>query len=1097
MLFVYAVAKKTEEKLSAIDEQILAIDASIAELKLIDSQIKLSIAELETKADNSNEQIDAINEIIDILRNKDSELEGKITALENDVTALKEKTSKNEDSIKTINATIGELKDVDGQLKGFITELETKAASTTERIDIIDDVIDEIKNRVDNLKSRIDTLEEVADALTDRVSKNENDITEILERLNDLEQLNESLQKRIDCLEGKHHWDLDSEDSFYEWGSSLSQCKAHLKCENCQKLISISSEDITYDNYALTATFPESTNVPAHMLDITDMRSYYSDSIVTAVNYMLSSGSPESAEIKLTLASVPNDENVFDAIRNAINDYRYEGDMDNYNIYQEGLQNGALKLYIAGVNTISENAFFNCEWLGELTIGDGVNILGGTSFAYCYKLASVTMADDLQIIGQHAFYYCQELRSVTFGDGVFGIDCRAFEYCESLENVTFGEKLQIIDEWAFSNCTSLKTLTLPDYVYEIKNGAFEGCSALESIVIGRNLTSLLENNIFGSCNALTDIRFTAPLTEVGFNAFDSLNTENITLTLVQEQEILTEGNEYWQSNSEIFNGGNEFCGRKFAKIVIAVTIDASEMNGTELSAAVGKAVTGGKTNIHILLSSTASSEEFLAIKDGLSKTKDLVTLKISGATAIPENAFLQVTNIKSITIGDEATSIGANAFDGCTALTDIHMGNNVKTIGNNAFYYCENMQSIYIPSSISTIGSTAFCGSALNNVYYGGELDDWMKIRFSDIYSNPCSDEAKLYFNGKLVENITISNVTAIQNNAFYGCSSLKSVILEEGVNILGDSAFELCKSLEKISIPSSLTRINVGAFRNTSISTIVLPDSVTYLGACVFADCYYLESVTFGRGISELPYATFLFTGCQNLEAITFKGQITSMTTDLFENVNTQEITLTLAKGQKELSLLFGSWLETDQLFSDGNEFCGETFKKIIVPVTINASGMSSDELGEALTQMVLSGKQDITIQFGFDANNNHFGAICNAISNGEYGTINLTIDGVSTVAGDAFYNCPALKSIIFGESISCLGFGAIRYCDGLESITIGKNVSEINSYAIQSCYDLTIIRFEGTMEKWNSIKKDTDWLNNCSKVTGILCSDGEIRLY
>ena len=64
-------------------------------------------------------------------------------------------------------------------------------------------------------------------------------------------------------------------------------------------------------------------------------------------------------------------------------------------------------------------------------------------------------------------------------------------------------------------------------------------------------------------------------------------------------------------------------------------------------------------------------------------------------TAIAENAFMDCSGMKSITIPDSVTSIGDRAFYDCTSLESVIIGNSVETIDSHAFYDCTRLESVY------------------------------------------------------------------------------------------------------------------------------------------------------------------------------------------------------------------------------------------------------------------------------------------------------------------------------------------------------------------------------------------------------------------
>ena len=94
--------------------------------------------------------------------------------------------------------------------------------------------------------------------------------------------------------------------------------------------------------------------------------------------------------------------------------------------------------------------------------------------------------------------------------------------------------------------------------------------------------------------------------------------------------------------------------------------------------------------------------------------------------------------------------------------------------------------------------------------------------------------------------------MTWIGERAFYGCSSLTSIILPEGVTSIGVQAFYGCSSLTSITIPenSQLTWIVERAFCGcSSLTSINIPASVTSIESSAFRNCNSLISVVVAEG--------------------------------------------------------------------------------------------------------------------------------------------------------------------------------------------------------------------------------------------------------
>lgn len=111
------------------------------------------------------------------------------------------------------------------------------------------------------------------------------------------------------------------------------------------------------------------------------------------------------------------------------------------------------------VTGIGERAFCGCKIL-SVTIGKNVTSWGRHAFSYS-TVASATIGGEYDEtigtsgIGDYAFYACENLTSVVIGDNVYGIGRQAFQNCPNLSYVVLGKKLRSIGASAFFNCDKL------------------------------------------------------------------------------------------------------------------------------------------------------------------------------------------------------------------------------------------------------------------------------------------------------------------------------------------------------------------------------------------------------------------------------------------------------------------------------------------------------------------------------------------------------------------------------------------------------------------------------------------------------------------
>ena len=85
---------------------------------------------------------------------------------------------------------------------------------------------------------------------------------------------------------------------------------------------------------------------------------------------------------------------------------------------------------------------------------------------------------------------------------------------------------------------------------------------------------------------------------------------------------------------------------------------------------------------------------------------------------------------------------------------------------------------------------------------------------------------------------------------------------------------------------------------------------------------------------------------------------------------------------------------------------------------------------------------------------------------------------DGSVTSIGDrAFSWCSSLKSIVIPDSVTSIGDSAFSWCGSLTNIVIPDSVTSIGGWAFSDCKSLKTIKYIGTEEQWEAVKKGRSW--------------------
>lgn len=173
-------------------------------------------------------------------------------------------------------------------------------------------------------------------------------------------------------------------------------------------------------------------------------------------------------------------------------------------------------------------------------------------------------------------------------------------------------------------------------------------------------------------------------------------------------------------------------------------------------------------------------------------------------------------------------------------------GKPVTTILKSGFSKCENLTSITIPKSITKMEIGAFLNcDKLENVYYGGKLDEWCSIEIEHSTANPMNIGKHFFIKGNEITEISITDVAEIKAYAFFSFDMITKISIN-GATTIGENAFAGCSSVCEITL-NGVQAINKLAFSScTKLENIVIPNSVTLIHPLAFYGCNELDAITF-----------------------------------------------------------------------------------------------------------------------------------------------------------------------------------------------------------------------------------------------------------
>lgn len=536
------------------------------------------------------------------------------------------------------------------------------------------------------------------------------------------------------------------------------------------------------------------------------------------------------------------------------------------------------ELGIENLNTrcqfsISDHAFVTTPQNGNITLSEAFTANSkGTNTRYfsCFTSPAQGVARNAHINANSishitawlkaalsAGYYYQSVATGFTNENISFVDATFKSYCVSHYDkngdgeVSFAEAAAVTSFAAFTAAEKSSLQEVYELPYFFKGEMipdFEGCTALRQITLPGTLQTI-QANAFKGCTALEEITVPSNVTTVGEGAFEGC------------------------TSLERFNGSLASADRRYLV-----------------------------RNNHVLAFAPA----------GLTET----TIP-AGVTTIDAGVFANNTTVRTVNLSAALTTVEARAFKGCTALPIIRFRSQVASIGEEAFKGCSALRSIYCDAvTPPSIGTDAFanCHGSLAAHVTAGNLSTyqaspawsalnvtsgqpWNEIWYTTTDGNVIDRDFSTYPNTLSVHLLSNSyvdgkgilsfdgDVTTINDQAFQGIPTLRSVTLPNGLLSIGKWAFHDNYSLESIII---LNCVSIDSFAFGScplLSSITLPEGLQSIGEGAFHLCSSLGSITLPEGLQSIGDSAF--DSCSALESIILPATIASIGNGVFSDAS------------------------------------------------------------------------------------------------------------------------------------------------------------------------------------------------------------------
>lgn len=336
------------------------------------------------------------------------------------------------------------------------------------------------------------------------------------------------------------------------------------------------------------------------------------------------------------------------------------------------------------ITIIGENAFSGCVNLAYIQhFPNALQKIKANAFKDA-PLISITIPVYVDEIGSGAFSGCNPKIVYWNADGS-SLDPSNMNFGNRLEELYFGDEVKIIHPYLFKNQTKITKLYIP--TGRIKTGAFMGCSGLQSLSFGIGVTKF-DGTAFKNCtNIAGALILPDALDTIPTGAFD--NCAKITSVTIGKNVKKISGFQGCTGIKTVYN---------FSYLSLV-----KHTGGVDNPAYYADAVYNNMDKQGDFLFSGTSLVGYLGYGTDITLPADYkgTSYNIGGS------AFLNATQLSSITLPDAIVEIGNSAFAGCTGLTNITLPNSITKVGDNSWDGCSGLTTITFGAGLQQLGKSA------------------------------------------------------------------------------------------------------------------------------------------------------------------------------------------------------------------------------------------------------------------------------------------------------------------------------------------------------------------------------------------------------
>lgn len=635
-----------------------------------------------------------------------------------------------------------------------------------------------------------------------------------------------------------------------------------------------------------------------------------------------------------------------------------------------------------------------------------------------YKLITeIIIPSTISKIGKYTFSGFSNVSKITIPNSVVVIEENAFAYNTGLVELKIPSGIEVIPAQLIYN-SNITNIYLPNTILSFAEKAFEGCSNLTNVYYSDSISKWMNIGINGSNSS--------PMN--GAENFYQLvdgNYSLLTSVTIEEEEVAA----YQLSGFDCLTS-----------VIIKDTVKTIGEDAFINANNINEVLFDGTLSkwLKISFASAYANPNYIACNFKYKKTSGgyvkLDTIKFNSSDTIGQYQLAGMTDLTTINLPIYG-KIGIGALANCTSLTEV-TGFSFANIDNNPFAYIFGTTSYeegndYVPVSLKSI---------------------------STYYVHP-NNEIVAY--------------------GFYGLENIEEISIDFNYDIINESAFENCRSLEKVTFYSTISEVEKNAFLGCeNINQFDVIDLKKYFEIS-FANeysnpLYYATKITYkGVELSNLniPHGTntikdyaLVNTSFNN---VIVPKSVTGVGSKAFHKSNIKNM-------YNESSLSLGGYAENyswkfnfvfDLLEDNTYALVGisETYKKLSLPSNHNGLVIST------IDSFALHYHPNLTsVEFNYN-------------------------DSISRISPYAFDNCHSLTSITFYDRTISVEEYAFNNCSKLENVKFSTTATtKLGNFAFNSCSSLKEITLT------NNLYPSLGTFKNCNGLTKLTAyyvgaNDGE----